>query len=540
MERNDMKKYLIKKTHGSLIFALLSFLLLMNQSCSKFLDAEPKDVVIDKNFFKDFYDADYALRGAYAGLQPLVESMFITGEMRGDLVKPGFGADVNLIELAEHRVTPTNKYTNWNAYYDLINRANYLIKNIPNVPNDPNNFTPANARQYVGEAYFLRSLAYFYLVKNFGPVPLVVKPTDDINSIVHLPATAEDVILDTLENDLTKALTMINNVILIRQPNLNFSESADGKRTRAVTGNVNTLLADIYLWRQKYEPANTALQRIYNDGKYSFISNAVSTAWYDLFTATDQVSEPVFHITFNYNFRETHSLMMLTSDDPAWGGKYMVAPADNIESNWSSTLVQSGDTLKIVGDVRGFGASYAGSAPYYNRYNSANKVIWKYLGTGKIAPSVLAIIPPLRQPYRSESAWQVYRYAEVVLMKAEALNRVGDKTGAITQINRIRARSGATDAIPVTVSSTTEQIEDYIYKERGREFAFEGKRWFDLVKLARRGRPEILKSAVKTRIGLAKYTELNLETKLSNPNYWYLPYNADELRLNPNLKQKTF
>lgn len=540
MNRKDMKIDLIKKNRGRLLFALLCILLLMNQSCSKFLDAEPKDVVVDKDFFKDFYDADYALRGAYAGLQPLVESMFVNGEMRADLVKPGSGVQGDLLELAEHRISPTNKYTNWNAYYDLINRANYLIKNIPKVPNDPNNFTPANARQYVGEAYFLRSLAYFYLVRNFGPVPLVVKPTDDVNTIVNLPATAEDVILDTLEANLTKALSMVNNVILIRQPNLNLSESADGKRTRAVTGNVNTLLADIYLWRHKYGPANNALQSIYNDGKYSFISNAASSAWYDLFTATDQVSEPVFHISFNYNFRETHSLMMLTSDNPAWGGKYMIAPADNIEANWSSSLVQSGDTLRITGDVRGFGTSYAGGMPYHNRYNSANKVIWKYLGTGKIAPSVLAIIPPLRQPYRSESAWQVYRYAEVVLLKAEALNRMGDKAAAITQINRIRSRSGTTDAIPVTASSTTEQIEDYIFKERAREFAFEGKRWFDLVKLARRGRPEILKNAVKIRIGPNKFTELNLETKLSNPNYWYMPYNADELRLNPNLKQKTF
>ena len=535
-----MNIHLTKNKRSNLLFASLILLLLLAQSCSKFLDAEPKDVVVDKNFFEDFYDADYALRGAYAGLQPLVESMFVTGEMRADLVKPGTGADANLLQLAEHRVSDNNKYTNWNAYYDLINRANYLIKNIPKVPNDANNFTKANARQYMGEAYFLRALAYFYLVKNFGPVPLVVTPTDHVNSIVHLPASSEDVVLDTLEANLNMALTMVNNVILIRQPNLNFSESPEGKRTRAVTGNVNTLLADIYLWRNKYEQANAAIQRIYNDGKYTFISSAQASAFFDLYTATDQVSEPILHISFNYNFRETSSLMMLTSDDAAWGGKYMVAPSDQIVNNWAQTLVQSGDTLRIQGDVRGFGASYAGSSPYYNNYNSSKKVIWKYLGTGRVAPSILAINPPIRQPYRSEAMWQVYRYGELVLMKAEAMNRMGDKAGALTQINRIRSRSGTAEAIPVTTSSTTEQIEDYIFKERARELAFEGKRWFDLVRLARRGRPEILKNAVKTRIGTARYDELNLETKLSNPNYWYLPYNTEELRLNPSLKQKAF
>ncbi len=532
--------HFIKNKRVGLLFTALTLMLLVTQSCSKFLDAKPNDVVVDKDFFEDFYDADYALRGAYAGLQPLVESMFVTGEMRADLVKPGSGVDADLLQLAEHRVTDKNKYTNWNAYYDLINRANYLIKNIPKVPNDPNNFTKANARQYVGEAYFLRAIAYFYLVKNFGAVPLVVKPTDDVNDIAYLPATDENVVLDTVEANLNMALTMVNNVILIRQPNLNFSESPDGKRTRAVTGNVNTLLADVYLWRNKYEQANTAIQRIYNDGKYTFISNAAPTAFFDLYTATDQVSEPIFHINFNYNFRETNSLMMLTSDDAAWGGKYMVAPADEVASNWAQTLVKSGDTLRIQGDVRGFGVSYAGSSPYYNNFNSPKKVIWKYLGTGKIAPSILAINPPIRQPFKSEAIWQVYRFGELVLMKAEAMNRMGDKAGALTQINRIRARSGATDVIPITVSSTTEQIEDYIFKERARELTFEGKRWFDLVRLARRGRPEILKNAVKARIGVARYNELGLETKLSNPNYWYLPYNANELRLNPSLKQKVF
>lgn len=530
----------LKNRYRILWLATLAMLFCCTQSCSKFLDAEPKDVVVDKNFFEDFYDADYALRGAYAGLQPLVESMFVTGEMRADLVKPGTGADLDLLELSEHRVTDKNRYTNWNAYYDLINRANYLIKNIPKVPNDPNNFTKANANQYVGEAYFLRSLAYFYLVKNFGAVPLVVKPTDDINDIVLLPASSEDVVLDTVEENLNKALTMVNNVILIRQPNLNFSESPDGKRTRAVTGNVNTLLADVYLWRNKYELANAAIQRIYTDGKYNFISSGSATAFFDLFTATDQVSEPIFHINFNYNFRETSSLMMLTSDDPAWGGKYMVAPANDIATNWAQTLVKSGDTLRIQGDVRGFGAAYSGSSPYYNSFDSPRKVIWKYLGTGRIAPSILSINPPIRQPYRSEAIWQVYRFGELVLMKAEALNRMGDKAAALTQINRIRTRSGTAETIPITVNSTTEQIEDYIFKERARELTFEGKRWFDLVRLARRGRPEVLKSAVRSRLGVTTYNELGLESKLSNPNYWYLPYNAEEIRLNPNLKPKQY
>ena len=531
-----MKTYLPASRRRNLWLVVLAVTLTAGASCKKFLDVTPKDIVIDRDFFEDFYDADYALRGAYAGLQPLVESMFVTGEMRADLVKPGPGADTSLLELAEHRVTNTNKYTNWNAYYDLINRANYLIKYIPRVPNDLVNFTKENARQYVGEAYFIRAFAYYYLVRNFGRVPLVVTPTDSIQNIVNLPPSSEDVILDTLEANLNMALTMVNDVILIRQTNLNLSESPDGRRTRGVTGNVSTLLADIYLWRHKYELANASIQRVYNMNKHSLYGTAAAANFFDIFYATDHVSEPIFHITFNYNFRETHPMMMLTSDDPAWGGKYMIAPADQIAGNWNNTLVQSGDTLRVVGDVRGFGAAWVGSKPYYNNFNSPNKVIWKYLGLGRILPSTLAIIPPIRQPYRSDAIWQAYRFAECIMLKAEALNRMGDKAGAITQINRIRSRYGPTDVIPVTTSSTTEEIEDYIFKERGRELAFEGKRWFDLLRLARRGRTDVMKAAIKTRIGTTRYNALGLDAKLSNPANWYLPFNAEEVKLNPNLK----
>lgn len=531
-----MKTYLSARSRRITLLMALLITLVAGESCKKFLDVKPRDIVIDKDFFEDFYDADNALRGAYAGLQPLVESMFVTGEMRADMVKPGPGADTSLLELAEHRVTATNRYTNWNVFYDLINRANYLIKYIPRVPNDPINFTPPNTRQFVGEALFLRAFAYYYLVRNFSRVPLVLTPTDSIQNIVSLPPSNEDVILDTLESDLKRVLTMVNDVILIRQPNLNYTESPDGRRTRAVTGNVNTLLADIYLWRHKYQLANAAIQKVYDLGKHSLYGTAAAQNFFDIFYATDHVSEPIFQINFSYNFRETHPMMMLTSDDPAWGGKYMIAPADSITGYWNNVLKTAGDTLRVDGDVRGFGAAWAGSGPYYNNFESKNKVIWKYLGLGRILPSKLAIFPPIRQPYRSDAIWQGYRFAECVMLKAEALNRMGDKAGAITQINRIRSRYGPTDVIPVTASSTTEQIEDYIYLERSRELAYEGKRWFDLLRLARRGRTDIMKAAIKKRTGAARYSELNMDSKLSNPANWYLPFNADEVRLNPNLK----
>jgi starch-binding outer membrane protein, SusD/RagB family len=120
-----------------LAFLTLTFLTV---SCNKMLDPDPKDVIPDDKFLKDFWDAEFMLRGAYQALQPIVEYRFVLGEMRGDWVKPGPGADNDLIELANHQVTANNRYTNWKVFYDLINRANYVIENVPGFQQMPITF----------------------------------------------------------------------------------------------------------------------------------------------------------------------------------------------------------------------------------------------------------------------------------------------------------------------------------------------------------------------------------------------------------------
>src|SRR5688572_10524140 len=169
--------------------SILLIVALLAASCSKMLDPDPKDVIPDDEFLKDFWDAEFMLRGAYQALQSIVEYRLVLGEMRGDWVERGSGSDNGLLELANHKVTPNNRYTNWKLYYDLINRANYVIENVPRVPSDANNFSEFQKKQYVGEARFLRSWAYFNLIMNFDAVPLVLQATTDINNVPYLPAT---------------------------------------------------------------------------------------------------------------------------------------------------------------------------------------------------------------------------------------------------------------------------------------------------------------------------------------------------------------
>jgi hypothetical protein len=534
--------------------ALLAVLVVcvFTSSCNKFLGATPKDVVLESNFPQNYWDAEFMLRGAYQALQPLVEYKVVLGEMKGDWVVPGPGADNDLIDLSYHRVTDQNRYTNWQPFYDLINRANYVIKNIPRVPLDSNYFSAFQKNQYIGEARFLRCWAYFHLVENFGAVPLVWDAVDDISKVDTLfkirPAS-EDQILDSLEADLQKSFDATD--IQIWVPNsfdaglrVSVEQSNLRVRKQAVAG----LQAEVYLWRNKYTEAAAACQAYYNTGIDINTYNA-TTGWFGIFAygPTALYNEPLFRINFSFAAREVNSLMMLTSNDPASGGKYMIAPSMIAMKTYDPYYPDSISANIQKNDIyRGFGNSFAGSAPYYNRLKSS-PVIWKFIGLGTVNPDTVNVPPNVRAPYQSDYCFHVYRQGDLYLLWAEALNRLGNKSAAIAKINNIRGRAGvptASTATPakdsISTSSTTEKIENYILRERGLELGFEGRRWYDLMRVARhQGTPSnpnvsVVINAILPRIPANQQAAVT--ATLSDPKKWYLPYNAEEKKLNPYLQ----
>lgn len=518
-------------------FVLIGFAVtvLAATSCKKALDADPKDVILDNEFLKNYWDADFMLRGAYQALQPVVEYKFIQGELRADWVKPGTGADNDMLELFNHQVTDNNRYTNWKVYYDLINRANYVIENVPRVPLDANFFSSYERDMYIGEGRFLRSWAYFNLIMNFDSVPLVLKAVDNITKVPYLPATSQSVILDTIEADLLKAYDVTSNGI-INVPNtfdIGKRPSEETYRLRATKRTVAALQAEVYLWRNKYAEAVNACNNFSNTGGGS----PGAGVWFNQFWGISNANlfnGEMFFVPFDYLGRQVNPFMTFFSNDPASGGQYMIAPSDTAIKTYNPNWPNSISTNNAVDDInRGFGRSYAGSAPYYNRINSS-PVIWKYLGTGVVAPGTAAVTPNVRKPYQSDARFHIYRFADVQLLWAEALNRTGDKANAISRINSVRSASGT--GMPnatVTTASSTEDIEDYILRERGLELGFEGDRWYDIMRIARRRGAQYLIDRVKKRIPVSEHARI--QAKLSNPKNWYLPYNAEEKRLNPYL-----
>lgn len=521
---------------------LISMALLMS-SCEKFLDVKPKDVTKDEDFLTNYWDAEFMLRGTYQGLQNIVEPWFILGELQGDWTVPGPGADKDMIEVAQHKVSPSNKYTNWNVYYDMINRANYAIKNLPRVPKNPNYFSQTTMKQYIGEMKWIRALAYFHLVRNFGDVPLNMESTDDISKVKYLPASSQEVVLDSVEADLKYAFANCDRTIFVLNTfDAGLRESPEQTIRRVTKATVCALQMEVYLWRNKYAEARIVDQNFINVNTNTFAGNGTS-AWMDIFTVKIIYNEPLLQTNFSFASREFNPLMRIVSNDPASGGKYMVAPSNVAIKTYNPTYPVISTTDATKDEIyRGFGSSYVGSAPFYNRLGSA-PVIWKHIGLGRVAPGTLDVPANVRLPYESEAVWYTYRIADLNLLRAEIYNRTGEKQLAIGMLNSIRSRAGVpnadatTNPLRITTASTTEEIENIILRERGLELGFEGRRWYDLIRIARhQGKPDVLVNAVKLGAPLAQQNYL--ETRLRDTKNWYLPYNAEELILNPNLKQK--
>lgn len=538
-----MKALDIKNNCGRLLIMVMMSIAFLLSSCEKFLDVKPKDVTKDEDFLKNYWDAEFMLRGAYQGLQNIVEQWFVLGELQADWTVPGPGADKDMIEVAEHKVSATNKYTDWRVYYDLINRTNYAVKNLPRVPKNPNYFPESTMKQYIGEMKWLRALAYFHLVRNFGDVPLSMESTDDISKVKYLAATSQEVVLDSVEADLKYAFDNCGRTIFVLNTfDAGLRESPEQTIRRVTKSTVCALQLEVYLWRNKYAEARVVDQNFVNLAANTFAGNA-TLAWMDIFTVKIIYNEPLLQTNFTFASREFNPLMRIISNDPASGGKYMVAPSDIAIKTYNPTYPVISTTDATKDEIyRGFGSSYAGSAPYYNRLGSA-PVIWKYLGLGRVAPATVDVPANVRLPYESEAVWYDYRIADLNLLRAEVYNRTGEKQLAIGMLNSIRSRAGVpsvdatTNPLRITTASTTEEIENIILRERGLELGFEGRRWYDLMRIARhQGKPDVLVNAVKLNAPVAQ--RAYLDTRLRDMKNWYLPYNAEELVLNPNLKQK--
>lgn len=477
------------KITGLCIMTVVTF-----SRCSKLLDQQPPNALTKKDFFKTRYDAEAAISGVYDALQTCVEEFLVWGEYRGDLVITNTTSDRTLPYT--QYLDYTKEGSQWNMVYTMIGRANIVIESVPAIPGIDVNFSQAEADAVVGEALFLRALGYFYLVRTFGDVPLNLIAASDDNVNLFNPKSASKDILLQIEKDLTEAESKVNTSYLTNEQT----------RGRATKGAVNALQADVFLWQAKYTQAAAAAKKVIDNS--SLYTLQPGETWFDIF-AQKNSQESIFEVQFDYVIQENNSLK-----------GYMNAMSIN------NVLVNYFDSEGDI--VRGSGGTY-------RRDNSLQ--FWKYSGL-----SADGIIDRIN----NDPNFIVYRLADVMLLCAEAEAHLGfeEKTHAIALLDEIRSRAG----IPTYTSDPdgaldgtvpTSLLIDLILKERAMELACEGKRWFDLVRVAQN---EDNIDLLVTRVVQSRAVgdRAQIRSRIIDPRSWYFPIGLDELNRNPNMKQNPF
>ncbi len=476
--------------------------LFLQFSCNEWLELEPPNGLIREEFWQTKEDVESAVMGAYHTFAAMDDLLFKYGEIRGDLVAGDVNQSADERRIMEGTIYPDNGLCNWSEFYEVINYCNEVIYFAPGVQSKDNTFTDYLLYSYLSEAYYLRSLAYFYLVRIFKDVPLVLEPSISDASDLYLPKTGDTEILDRITADLHEAYNWATVD--------GYLTYADNKG-RATKPAYDALLADIALWRFDYETCITHCDNIIRFNKHEIMEGQF---WFEIFYPGNSL-ESIFEFQLDGSLGQANGTFGLTNHD-----------AYNYDPSEYAIELFDPEDLDDFDLIRGLGNSI-------KEQTDKNYIIWKYVGR-------FGDNQTDREGAQQTSAnWIVYRLSDVYLMKAEALSQRGRFDDAMAAIMEVREERSL--GLPRNMVNTASRYEDIILEERARELAFEGKRWFDLMRMGRRNnynrKSELISIIVRNVPSTQKRI---LQTKLTNPLSWYMPIWKTELERNKNLVQNPY
>lgn len=459
----------------------ISILLVSLSSCKKFLVESPRTAQNSIDFFKNENDFNLAVNGAYAALRDIYgsKSAWVMGEMRSDNThydyKPSDAAlaVVQRNDVANFLNDRFNAQTSdkWVRAYVVISRANAILDQI-----DGASFSADSKRKITGQARFLRALAYFELVRYYGEVPVyihLIKNTEDI----YVRKSTVQQVYDLIIADTKEAIEKLD-------------APAFPQTGVATKGAALTLLADAYMTQKRFSEAEPLLKQVTQLGyelmpdyadvfSPSFKNNkeSVFEIQYNAALATPQASN------FIYNFipRMSNStgITGLNQNTITDLGGFNTPTQDLINSFET-------DDKRLPASIAIAEGSWNSSNDFVPSSNTAGAAVKNIVGytppAGKIGrPFSKKFLYPHTLPNQTNNNWPVYRYAEVLLLLAEALNEQNKGGEALPYLNAVRDRAFGAGVSPVT-SVDQEELRTIILHERRVELAFENKRWIDLVR----------------------------------------------------------
>lgn len=451
----------MKLKYNLIAIALLGFSF---SSCSDFLEQNPQTDLSENDFYKTADDILSAVNGVYSSLQEgdIYGNWYVFGEIPSDNTRNQLSGSVTTQnEFDQFYIDTQNSMIAnfWKAAYKVINRTNTVLGRIDGIE-----INTELANRYKLECKFIRALMYFNLVRVYGDVPLVLKEISISESYDILREPKENV-YNQIIADLKEAQDLP----------VSYSTAEDG---RATQGAAKALLANVYMTLHKYAEAETILAEIINSGRYSLLENTPGSLNIDGYK---NVFSPV-----NHNSKEGIFEIQFLKGGYGEGSNY----ANNFAPENSGTNVVAvggtgGNNIPEMdiynayeeGDLR---RDFSMSLGYYDNRKNNEWVESRY------------VCKLMDVPYQNNDAsnnYPVIRYADVILMYAEALNQNGKTAEACKYLNMTRRRGfgyQTTETSPVDLQTTDKaQFALMVEQERRVELAFENHRWFDLIRTGR-------------------------------------------------------
>lgn len=577
-----MKKINIYKT---LLVSACAFITLGTTSCDDFLTIYPSNEITEEQFWEDRTDLESGIRGCWKQFisQDIMERMVVWGECRSDNFDLMTESWDDMKDLMNANLLETNSLFSWSAFYKTINFCNKVLQYGPLVVERDKSFTSEDWKPVEAEMKALRALNYFYLVRTFREIPFEFNPIGSEHDVKEHSGRQfmAEVVLDSI----------INDVEAVKDNGMRQYTNELDNKGRFTRESIYTLLADMYLWRaaknaspdsvakygsksqddyqkvieycdavldmymERYDrdnPMGGGTSSENNENPYHLIrmnanggtQDVVDDVYDEIFVQKNS-RESILELQFDgstnsntclYNYRDYNGLYRHRDNNT--GLLQASAPCQTVTRNIDNT---SG--LFSQSDIRRWQSLVYTEAG--QRVYSIGKYTYQSITHDNLEDNSEGTENAFIPTGSFNSNWIIYRLSDVLLMKAEAITRLDAPTteqlqDAFNCVTMILYRSNPSvttdrDKLSFTDYQEPSQLFDLVMRERRREFFGEGKRWFDLVRMAEHDGT----TTNMLTLLLTKYaTNTNaVRAKLASMNSLYSPVYENELKVNPNLHQ---
>ncbi len=445
---------------------LLAGALMICSACENYLDRTPLAELSPNTFFATKGDMRSWISGLYDEFQNALNGSSAAHLEWGDLRSDNYGnTGYGDTRVYMNAIDASQTQWNWVNLYKVIDRCNVGIARFPGIPN----LLPSDYNPSIGQCYGLRALMYFYAIRVWGAVPLVTEPWDGDLASSRQARTPVEVIKEQILSDLDEAIARL---------------SVDVAGTQKYYFNMGAawaLKTDVHLWFKEYEQALQASSYFIGNSSYALVRD--DAAWKDQFTNPTNSTETIFTMHWSTD---------LSDGANSWAQR---VGASNTNNTYKVSRVIFNEFVDRLYSGQGKDGRFWNVLDTVRIWRNGNRVPISYnhyAQSGIEKCTKFSQVMPGRANAEADY-WQVlstaesfvqmpvYRLADVLTLRAEALNQLNRGEEALTLINSLRQRVGyLADALEEVDASNARDVEGVILKERQLEFMCEGKRWFDL------------------------------------------------------------